>query len=236
MMLVRPPGTNLKLTCQSWLLFLGLVLSPHPAHLLSINALDPMLPSERRGGGVSLWTDVCHPPPTPSGCRHLKKSKFSFPPTWPVNWLLRGEQPDSPTQSFSNICNNKGFVVLEEPTSATSATCYCIFTTQSRVLSVMNQIIQKYLLGKCPQGTRGLKTKSSGLQTWARYVLSCTRTLRRESLAAQRTLSRALQSAVAFHGHATQSSDSTGRLILCPEVVPIWGMKSIFSQPPGMIL
>ena len=54
--------------------------------------------------------------------------------------------------------------------------------------------------------------------------------------AAQRALSRALQSGVAFYGHVTQSLDSTGRLILCPEVVPFWGMKSIFSQPPGTIL
>ena len=138
MMVVRPPWTNLKITYQSWLLFLVLVLPtllPHPPSVYKSS-----WPSACQWGGGTQPLDRCVPTPhPPPGCRHLKLSTFSFPPSWPVYRLLSGEQPDPPTQSFSNICNNKSFLVLGEPTSATSATCYCIFTTQGRVLSVMNQ-------------------------------------------------------------------------------------------------
>ena len=61
-------------------------------------------------GGVRLWTDVCHPPPTK--LLHLKKSKLCFPPIWPVYWLSSGKQPGLPhtlfsaTLSYSSPCQS----------------------------------------------------------------------------------------------------------------------------------
>ena len=49
--------------------------------------------------GVGLWTDVHHPPPLQL---LASESKLSLSPTWPVYWLLRGEQPDPTTHSFSH--------------------------------------------------------------------------------------------------------------------------------------
>ena len=60
----------------------------------SIKALAPWL-----SVGVSHPLDRSLPPGPPlspaPGCQHARQSKLSFPPTWPLYWLLNGEQPDS---------------------------------------------------------------------------------------------------------------------------------------------
>ena len=59
-----------------------------PPPVLSIKALVPLVASGDKSG-----FGLMSAPPTPS-CQHLKQGKLSFPPTWPVYWLLSGEQPD----------------------------------------------------------------------------------------------------------------------------------------------
>ena len=65
-----------------------------PPPTLSIKCLHPLPAMCGVAGSQPL--DRCPPPPPHSG-QHLKESKLSFPPTWPVYWLLSGEQPDPHT-------------------------------------------------------------------------------------------------------------------------------------------
>ena len=85
MMLVRPLMTNLKTTVRAD--GAALHVSPQPP-ALSMEALTPAV-------SVSgTWPlNRCHHLSPPS-CRHLKESKLSFPPTWPVYWLWSGKQPE----------------------------------------------------------------------------------------------------------------------------------------------
>ena len=67
----------------------------------SVKALALWLPA--RGA----WPlDRCPPPPlTPTlSHQHPKESKLSFPPTWPLYWLLRREQPDPNFGHITLMC------------------------------------------------------------------------------------------------------------------------------------
>ena len=78
MTLSRPPMTNVNMTARANCTVSA--CSPLP---LSIKAL------------VHCSLDRSPPP----GCQPPKYSKVSFPPTWPLYWLLSSEQPD-PTFSY----------------------------------------------------------------------------------------------------------------------------------------
>ena len=53
------------------------------------------------GAGGSWPLDEC-PVPSPPHLPASEIKKLSFPPTWPVYWLLTGEKPDPTHIPFSN--------------------------------------------------------------------------------------------------------------------------------------
>ena len=88
MMLVRLLMTSLKMTVRD---DCAVSAGSNPPPLLSVKHLAPLV-ANMTPLGVSLWTAICHPLPPQFSASEI--SKLSFPPTWPVFWLLRGEQPD----------------------------------------------------------------------------------------------------------------------------------------------
>ena len=90
---VRPPMANFKMPVRADCAVSA--CSPLPP---SIKALAPWLSRRESAFGQASTLSP--------GCRHPKQSKLSFPPTWPLYWLLSGEQPDPPfgyRNSFEKI-------------------------------------------------------------------------------------------------------------------------------------
>ena len=97
-MLVRPLMTNLKMTLRD-----DCATSahrpppastpnptPHPPPPV-YKSSHPLLVGEGRESAFGHKSTTL-----PANCQHLKWSKLSFPPTWPVCWLLSGEQLNAP--------------------------------------------------------------------------------------------------------------------------------------------
>ena len=82
MVLVRSPMTNLKTTVRADCTVSACSPLPQPIKALTFSLSG--------GWEASQPLDRC--PPSPPSCWHLKWSKLSFPPTWPVYWLLGSEQ------------------------------------------------------------------------------------------------------------------------------------------------
>ena len=88
-MLVKPLMTNLKMTVMAN----SAVSACSPTHLPPPSSVyKSSCPTGcQRVEGVGLWTNVHHyHPQVPAA----EIKQLSFSPTWPVYWLLSGEQPD----------------------------------------------------------------------------------------------------------------------------------------------
>ena len=103
MMLVRSTKTSLKMT----MLFLYIARPhSHPTASLCVKVLTPCLLGV---GWKSAFGQMSMSATLPHSCQHLEKSKLSFPPTWSICWLLRGEQPN-PTY-LSVTCRENGLLL-----------------------------------------------------------------------------------------------------------------------------
>ena len=89
MMLVRPLMTNLKMTVIDDCAVSARRLLPSADSAYKCS--HPLLVGEGRESAFGHKSTTL-----PANCQHLKWSKLSFPPTWPVCWLLSGEQLNAP--------------------------------------------------------------------------------------------------------------------------------------------
>ena len=94
MLLIRPSMTNFKMIVRADCAVSA--CSPLPP---SIKALAHWLSV----GGVGVWTEVCPSPPVVG-----IQNKGNFPPTWPLHWLLSGEQ-QNPTFGYRKMSLLQGF-------------------------------------------------------------------------------------------------------------------------------
>ena len=88
MLLVRPLVTNLKMTVRADCAVSTYSHFP-PPHPISKSSC-PLLVGGGVGWGSQPWNRYM--PPSPPSGQHLKWRKLSFPPAWPVYWLLSGQQ------------------------------------------------------------------------------------------------------------------------------------------------